>query len=75
MLFCFLGYLLPGISGYMTIVISLCIKREDSQHTYFVTSQMQFPLRDIDDFIARQTIPLSFSRQIMVSLAQVSAAV
>ena len=56
----------------MTIVISLCAKRDDiiqsqlQQQCYVVFAQTQLALRDMDDFISKRNISLKFVKTIAV---------
>lgn len=50
----------------MTIVLSICVKRDDSHCTYYLVSQSQLVLRDIDNFIVKRNVALSFTKLNMV---------
>jgi hypothetical protein len=52
----------------MTIVISICVKRDDSHLTYYLACQWQLVLRDVDDFILKRNLNMTFTKLNMVRI-------
>jgi hypothetical protein len=52
----------------MTFVISMCVKRDDSHLTYYLACQWQLVLRDVDDFILKRNLNMTFTKLNMVRI-------
>ena len=59
------GFLIPGITSHMTVVITLCRVEEHTANTVFVIQeQCQLSLRDIDEFLLKLPYALPFGKRI-----------
>ena len=59
------GFLIPGITAHMTLVLTICRVEEHTAGTvYVVTQQCQLSLRDIDSFLDRLSYSLPFGKRI-----------
>lgn len=59
------GILLPGVTAFMILVVTVCVKREDGQ--FVAQSQCQLVLRDMVNLFKKKSYTLSFSKAITVS--------
>lgn len=58
------GFLLPGITAFMSVVVTICAREESMR--FHVAEQAQLVMRDIDDFLATSKHTIKFVKSIMV---------
>lgn len=59
------GFLIPGITAHMTLVLTICRVEEHTAGTVFVVMQQcQLSLRDIDRFLDKLSYSLPFGKRI-----------